>query len=94
LLRFVADPVKAALRHADDGNRLVTDDDFLADHSRIQIESGLPEWPAHDGNWGVIAHVHVFGTDRCKGCEQHREPDSEDSTSEGASSGQRKFLGP
>jgi hypothetical protein len=43
LLRFVVEPVKAALRHADDGNRIVADHNFLADDARIQIESGLPE---------------------------------------------------
>jgi hypothetical protein len=45
------------------GDRSVIDDDFLPDDSRIQIESGLPERPAHDGYWGIIAHVNIFGAD-------------------------------
>jgi hypothetical protein len=43
LLRFFAEPIKAALRDADDGHRIISDDDFLADDSRVKIESGLPE---------------------------------------------------
>jgi hypothetical protein len=39
----------------------VSDDDFVADDSMVQIESGFPERPADDGYGGVIPHVNVFG---------------------------------
>src|SRR5260221_12372341 len=68
-----AESVKPALRHADDGKWSVTNDDFLADDSKVQIESGFPERPADDGYGGVIPHGNVFGTDQAAGCGSHSE---------------------
>ena len=68
-----ADSVKSALRHADDGKWSVVDDDFLADDSGIQIESGLPERPADDGYRRVIPRVNIFGADQAAGCGSHPE---------------------
>src|ERR1700677_2632455 len=48
LLRLIAEAVEAALRHADDGERFVAGNDFLADNVGIQIETLFPKRPTDD----------------------------------------------
>src|SRR5580704_1735195 len=50
LLRLIAEAVEAALRYADDGERFIARNDFLADDIGSQIETRLPKGPADDGD--------------------------------------------
>src|ERR1700747_1532567 len=77
---MLAEPVKASLRHAGDGKRSVSNNDFLADDSRVQIESGFPERPADDDYGGGVPHVNVFGADQAAGCGSHSESLEESSS--------------
>ena len=67
------DAVESRLRHADDRERIVVDDDRLPDDARVGAETGSPVLVTEHGNRMPCAHAVIFRSNHAPNRRSHSE---------------------